>query len=150
MHFPSFLPRSKREITLKTFHLKPERDFPQNPGSKEHLLVIWAIGIYVLSSKVSASKLENQEELGLAHSLAGLWILVPMSHRTEHHMWKFTDDPKSLNLLWQLPPTPSLSVVTCVSVHMSILLEYTLISSFYFPCFLIIANEQKRGRKIKR
>lgn len=52
-------------------HLKQERDLLHNSGSKDYLLVIRAIGIHVSSSKVSATKMENQEELEPGHSLAG-------------------------------------------------------------------------------
>lgn len=62
VHLPSFLIGSKIKIALKMLNLKPERDLLQNSGSKEHLLIIWAIGIHNASSKVSASKMKNQEE----------------------------------------------------------------------------------------
>lgn len=73
-------------------HLKPERDLLQNCGSKEHLLIIHAIGTHIPSSKVSASKMKNQEELEPEHSLAGA-----MSHRIECSTWKFIDDSQSIS-----------------------------------------------------
>lgn len=82
------------ETALKNLHLKPERAL-QNSGCKGHLLVIWATGIRGPSSRVTAVKMENQEELKPGHSLAGLQIPVPVSQRAEHSTWKFTADPKS-------------------------------------------------------
>lgn len=65
------LSSKKKKIALKMLHLKQERDLLQNSGSKEHLLVIRAIEIHISSSHVSATKMENQEELEPGHSLAG-------------------------------------------------------------------------------
>lgn len=50
--------------------MKQERGLHNSEG-KDYLLVIRAIRIHISSSKVSATKMENQEELKPGDSLAG-------------------------------------------------------------------------------